>query len=234
MHIQSSVAGGASTGSLRWLGHSSFLLTTASGTKILMDPVPKGYGYDGPPLEGIDAITITHEHQDHTNVALATGDPVVLRGLSGGEWAKIDQRIKDVAIRSIGAFHDGAQGSQRGKDAIFLFEADGMRIVHLGDLGHVLSRQQASAIGPVDVLLVPVGGFYTIDASQATQVVELLKPRAVIPIHYKTPKLRPDWPGVGVEDFLLNKKVQRVDTSVYSLARDALPQETTVVTLSPE
>ena len=109
-----------------------------------------------------------------------------------------------------------------------------MRIVHLGDLGHVLSRQQASAIGPVDVLLVPVGGFYTIDASQATQVVDLLKPRAVIPIHYKTAKLRPDWPGVGVEDFLLDKKVQRVDTSVYPLARDALPQETTVVTLSPE
>src|SRR3990172_7247131 len=118
------IAGGAPATSLRWIGHSSFLLTSAAGTRVLMDPIPKGYGYDGPPLEGIDAITVTHEHPDHTNVAMAMGDPVVLRGLSGGEWSKIDQRIKDVAIRSIGAYHDGAEGSQRGKDAIFLFEPE--------------------------------------------------------------------------------------------------------------
>lgn len=234
MHNQtpSIIAGGAPSTSLRWLGHSSFLLTSAGGTKVLMDPIPKGYGYDGPPLEGIDAITSTHDHQDHTNVSLAAGSPLVLRGLSGGDWSKVDQKVKDVGIRTVGAYHDGSQGSQRGKDAIFVFEADGMRIVHLGDLGHTLEPEKVSAIGTVDVLLVPVGGFYTIDAAQATQVVGQLAPRLVIPVHYKTPNLRPDWPGVGVDDFLAGKKVERAGASTYSFTEETLPKETTVVVLT--
>lgn len=225
------VAGGAPKTTLRWLGQSSFLLTAASGTRILMDPIPKGYGYDGPPLEGIDAVTVTHEHPDHNNVALAAGTPVVLRGLSQGDWARIDQKVKDVRIENVSAYHDGTQGSQRGKDAVFIIEADGMRIVHLGDLGHVLSAEQEAAIKPVDVLVIPVGGFYTIDPAEATRVVEQLEPRVVIPIHYKTPRMRPDWPGGGVEDFLKGKKVEKAGSSTYEFTRETLPKDPTVLLL---
>ena len=232
--LRRAVAGGAPATSLRWLGQSSFLLTSASGTKVLMDPIPKGYGYDGPALEGIDVITITHDHPDHVNVSLAAGNPPVLRGLSGGDWAKIEQKVNDVSIRTVGAFHDGTQGSQRGKDAIFIIEADGLRIVHLGDLGHTLTPEQVSAVGPVDVLLIPVGGFYTIDATQATQVMGQLRARVAIPIHFKTPKIRPDWPGVGVDDFLMGKKVERAGASTYTFSKHSLPQETTVKVLDPE
>ncbi len=224
----------ASATTLRWLGHSSLLLTTASGTTILMDPIPKGYGYEGEALTGVDAVTTTHEHPDHVNVSLAAGGPLVLHGLSGGNVVSIDQSIKDVRVHSVATAHDDVEGTKRGKNAAFVFEADGMRIAHLGDLGHVLSPAQVSAIKPVDVLLIPVGGFYTIDPSQATQVVEQLAPRVVIPIHYKTERLRPDWPGGPVDDFLEGKKVQRAGGSIYTFTEESLPQERTVVLLNPE
>ncbi|MDP2663469.1 MAG: MBL fold metallo-hydrolase [Dehalococcoidia bacterium] len=227
------VAGGAPATSLRWLGHSSVLLTTSSGAKILMDPIPQGYGYEGPALEGVDAVTVTHEHPDHTYVGLAAGSPLVLRGLSGGDWAKIDQKVKDVHILAVGTCHDEDGGAKRGKNASFLFEADGMRIAHMGDLGHVLSDQQAADLGPVDVLLIPVGGFYTIDAGQAAQVIEQLGARVVIPMHFKTSFLRPDWPGVGVNAFLTGKKVQRSNESVYTFAKETLPTDPMVVLLNP-
>ncbi|MDP2728416.1 MAG: MBL fold metallo-hydrolase [Dehalococcoidia bacterium] len=234
LHLSSPVAGEAPATSLRWLGHSTFLLTTASGTRILMDPIPESYGYNGLQLDGVEAVTITHEHLDHVNVGMAAGNPLVLRGLSGGDWARIDRKVKDVTVRSVGSYHDDSRGSRLGKNAIFVFEADDMRIVHLGDLGQVLSQDQVSTLKPVDILLIPVGGFYTIDAARATQVVEQLTPRVVIPMHYKTPKLRPDWPGVGVEDFLAGKKVQRAGSSTYVISKDTLPGETTTVVLSSE
>lgn len=232
MHFQSPMAGGAPATTLRWLGHSCLLLTSSRGTKVLVDPIPKGYGYEGPPLEGIDAIVITHDHPDHAYAGLAAGNPLVLRGLSGGDWTKIDQKVKDVGIRTVGAYHDSAQGSQRGKNAIFVFDADGATVVHLGDLGHILAPEQVAAIGPVDVLLLPVGGFYTIDGPQATEVMGQLKPRVAIPIHYKTAKLRPDWPGVGADGFLAGKKVERSASSTYAFTKETLPGETTVVALA--
>lgn len=223
-----------SRATIRWLGHSSFLLTTAKGTKILMDPSPAGYGYEGPPLPGVDAITTTHEHSDHTNVGMAAGSPLVIRGLVGGDWAKIDQKVKEVAIRNVASYHDPTQGSQRGKNSIFLFETDGIRVAHLGDLGHILTAEQVAALTPVDILIIPVGGFYTVDAGQATEVLRQLESPVVIPMHYKTPKLRPDWPGVGIDDFLKGKTVQQINGNTFTFSRETLPRSTTVVVLSYE
>ena len=99
------------------------------------------------------------------------GSPIVLHGLAGNDWAKIDQTIKGVRVRAVGVYHDGTSGSQRGKNAIFVFDVDGLRLADLGDLGHTLSPEQIKDIGPVDVILIPVGGFYTVDGKTATEVV---------------------------------------------------------------
>lgn len=176
-------------GKLTWYGQSCFLLETASGTRIVMDPIPKGIGYDLPQGFKADIVTISHEHFDHNNVGFVTGKPRVLRGLTADKkgWTRIDEKVKDVSIRSVGVYHDDQRGAARGLDTVFIFEVGGVRIAHLGDLGHVLNDEQLAAIGAVDVLLVPVGGTFTVDGLTATQVVEQLRPRImVIPMHYKT------------------------------------------------
>ena len=174
---------------LTWYGQSCFLLETSTGTRVVIDPIPGNIGYTLPTDLKADVVTVSHEHGDHNNVALVQGKPKILRGLTADKkgWVKIDEKVKDVAIRSVGVYHDEEKGAKRGLNTVFLYEVGGVRIAHLGDLGHVLNDQQLAAIGAVDVLLVPVGGTFTIDGLTATHVVEQLRPRImVIPMHYKT------------------------------------------------
>jgi L-ascorbate metabolism protein UlaG (beta-lactamase superfamily) len=182
-------AASAPAAKLTWYGQSCFLLETSAGTRVVMDPIPAGIGYTPPSDLRADVVTVSHEHGDHNNVALVQGKPKILRGLTADKkgWVKIDEKVKDVAIRSVGVYHDEEKGAKRGLNTVFLFEVGGVRIAHLGDLGHQLTDQQLSAIGSVDVVMIPVGGFFTIDASQATRVLDQLRPRLiVIPMHYKT------------------------------------------------
>ena len=133
-----------------------------------MDPIPKGIGYELPQGCKADIVTISHEHPDHNNVGFVTGNkPRVIRGLTADKkgWTRVDEKVKDVSIRSVGVYHDDERGAERGLDTVFIFEAGGVRIAHLGDLGHVLTDEQLAAIGAVDVLLVPVGGTFTIDGA---------------------------------------------------------------------
>ena len=230
--------GAAPTAQLQWLGHSAFLLSSSQGTRVLIDPPSAGIGYAIAPIAGVDAVLVTHEHPDHNNVGLATGSPLILRGLSAAGWNTIDQRVKDIRIYSpspaLSVYHDSQQGAQRGRNTIFVLEVDGLRLAHLGDLGHVLTPEIVQAMGSVDVLLVPVGGIYTIDAAGATQVVGQVSPPVVIPMHYKTPKLAANWPGAGVEPFLEGKRVERTSSTVIRLSRPTLPTQTIVVLLNYE
>lgn len=174
---------------LTWFGQSCFLIETAAGTRIITDPIPRGIGYELPVGLRADAVTISHEHPDHNNVGLVTGRPRIFRGLTADKkgWTKIDDKVKDVTIRSVGVYHDDKRGAERGLNAVFIFESGGLRIAHLGDLGHPLDDEQLSAIGSIDVVLVPVGGHFTIDARQASRVIDQLHPRLVIvPMHYRT------------------------------------------------
>jgi L-ascorbate metabolism protein UlaG (beta-lactamase superfamily) len=174
---------------LTWYGQSCFLLESASGARILMDPIPTNIGYQPPADLHVNAVTISHEHSDHNNVALVQGKPRILRGLTADKkgWMKIDEKIKDISVRSVGLYHDTKRGAENGLNTAFIFETGGVRIAHLGDLGHPLTDQQISDIGSVDVVLVPVGGGTTIDAQEATHVVDQIRPRlSVIPMHYKT------------------------------------------------
>jgi L-ascorbate metabolism protein UlaG (beta-lactamase superfamily) len=182
-------AGSPVAGKLTWLGQSCFLLETAAGTRVVMDPFGKGLGLELPVGLRADLVTVSHEHPDHNNVALVGGKPKVIRGLTADKkgWARVDERFRDLAIRTVGVYHDDKRGAERGLDTVFVFEVGGLRIAHLGDLGHALDDDQLAAIGMVDVLLVPVGGTYTIDARQATRVVDRLRPRLlVVPMHFKT------------------------------------------------
>ena len=174
---------------LTWYGQSCFLLESASGTRVVMDPIPGNIGYLPPADLRADAVTVSHEHADHNNVALVRGKPRILRGLTPDKkgWMKIDEKVKDISIRSVGVYHDDKKGAEIGLDTVFIFEVGGVRIAHLGDLGHTLTDQQISDIGSVDVVLVPVGGMWTVDAHKATQVIDQIRPRLVtIPMHYRT------------------------------------------------
>ena len=214
---------------LRWFGQSCFLLTSPGGTAVLMDPFGEKVGYPVPSVKA-EAVTISHEHFDHNNAEAAKPGAKVIRGLAESGWAQVNEQVGDVHLRTVAAYHDSRQGMMRGKNTIFIFETAGLTVVHLGDLGHVLDEEQVKAIGKTDVLLIPVGGTYTIDAAEATRVVDQLKPKIVIPMHYKTDKT-PNLPVAPVDDFLKGKpKVQRVKGNELTVKE--LPAETTIYVLN--
>jgi L-ascorbate metabolism protein UlaG (beta-lactamase superfamily) len=141
-------------------------------------------------------VLCSHLHNDHNQVEVLENAKAarVFNGLKEGvknrpaEWNLVDEKVGPVRVRSVGLYHDATDGMQRGKNAAWVVEADGLIYCHLGDLGHELTPAQAKAIGPVDVLMVPVGGVYTLNGEQAKKVVAQLKPkRLVVPMHYGVP-----------------------------------------------
>ena len=211
---------------VKWLGHSCFLITSRGGVRIITDPYAVGGGINYSPIEETaDIVVVTHRHDDHSNVSAVQGKPEVIKG-NGTKTAR------GIQFKGVAAYHDASQGAQRGPNTIFYFTVDDIKLCHLGDLGHVLSSGQVNEIGAVDILFVPVGGFYTIDASVASQVCDKLKPKVVIPMHFKTPKCA--YPIAGVEDFLKGKKnVRRVGDSEAEFELERLPAATEIVLLQP-
>ena len=209
---------------IKWLGHASFLITSQGGVKIITDPyeVGGGIGYDSI-NESADIVVVSHDHADHNNVAAVGGKPEIVKGAGLKE-------IKEIRFKGIPSYHDESGGKQRGSNTIFCFTVDQVKLCHLGDLGHSLGQEQINEIGEVDILLVPVGGFFTIDASVATGVSDRLNPKVIIPMHFKTPKC--DFPIASVDDFVRGKKsVRRLDTSELELRREELPRVTEIVVL---
>lgn len=207
---------------LTYHGHACFTLE-ADGTKILIDPFNPDVGYPMPTGTPA-AVVVTHEHADHNHVQVAKGSPQVIRGLRGTEWADVRLRVGPVAITTLGVFHDDARGAKRGKNAMFIFEADEVRLVHSGDLGHTLTPEMVAALNRVDVLLIPVGGHFTIGPAQADSVIGQVKPLIVIPMHYKT-AVNADWPIGTVEDFVGGKpRVKRLSQTA-TLTKQGLPPE---------
>ncbi|MCX6005256.1 MAG: MBL fold metallo-hydrolase, partial [Chloroflexi bacterium] len=167
---------------IQFLGQSCFVITSTTGLKIITDPYTPTSRFTYAPVdESADIVTVSHEHGDHNNVAAVKGNPVIIKG-SGS------QNIKGIDFKGISTWHDSVQGAERGANTVFCFTLDGVKFCHAGDLGHRLSPEQLAEIGQVDVLFIPVGSVFTVDAAAATEVCNDLKPKVVIPMHYKTPQ----------------------------------------------
>ncbi len=207
---------------INWLGHSCFRLKGKQVT-IITDPYSPDLGYSlGKPVARI--VTVSHQHPSHSYVQGVGGDPKLVAG--PGEY-----EIGGVLIIGIPTFHDAEGGRIKGKNAVYLIEMDGLTVCHLGDLGHVLTAEQTEEIDDVDLLLLPIGGVSTINAAMAAEVIRQLEPKAVIPMHYKTPVLKRELDPV--EKFFREMGIEQVSPEPkLSLTPSNLPASTQIFTLS--
>jgi L-ascorbate metabolism protein UlaG (beta-lactamase superfamily) len=198
---------------IKWLGHSCFKITSKRGIRIVTDPFDDNVGYRIPSVEA-DIVTLSHGHYDHNFVDCISGKFDVITKVG-------NFNVKDIPLTGIHTYHDEVQGDKRGGNIIYVFNVDEFRVAHLGDLGHTLSPAQIEMIGKVDVLLIPVGGVYTINGEHAVEVVEQLKPSIVIPMHYKTNPLK--FELESVENFLgMMKDVEKIQSQVVEISKDKI------------
>lgn len=206
---------------ITWYGQSCFRLRDRS-VAVITDPYAEAGGLKLPRLTG-DIVTISHDHADHNYAAGVKGDPFVIE--SPGEY-----EVKGLFVTGLGMFHDDKRGAERGRNTIYVYDFTDAKICHLGDLGHAPTQTQVEEMGDIEVLLIPVGGKYTLDARQAVEVVSLIEPRIVIPMHYALPGM--ETPIEGVEAFLKEmglRDPERLES--YSVTGKRFPEETQVVLL---
>ena len=212
---------------IKFYGHAAFGLTTGSGVRIIIDPYESG-GAGGaighaPITDHADIVLVSHDHGDHNDTSTIKGPFTEVR--TGGSYD-----VKGVKVLALPVYHDASQGKERGNNLIFVIEADGLKVVHVGDLGHLLDEDVLSRIGKTDVLMLPVGGTYTITATEAGKVVDAIKPSIILPMHYKTEKVA--LPLTPVEDFTKGKKrVRKVGASEIEVTHGSLPEEPEIVLL---
>jgi L-ascorbate metabolism protein UlaG (beta-lactamase superfamily) len=208
---------------VRWWGQAMVSIETYWNLQVVIDPFPPNIGYTDPQLTA-DLVLITHEHPDHNHAQLVGGEPVVVHGLENQRqvravshvldrmpneekptWQSMDEDLNarksksghEITVKTVAAWHDDEQGGDRGANAIFVVDVDGLRIVHCGDFGQTkLTDEQLAALGRVDVLLIPVGGIFTVDGPQAVEIIAQIRPRYAVPLHFKTPALTFDLHGI--------------------------------------
>lgn len=203
---------------ITWWGQSCFRIqdkTGPDGITVATDPFDKTVGLKSPNFEA-DIVTVSHDHFDHNNVAGLRGDPFVIR--SAGEYD-----TKGVMVQGVESYHDEKEGEERGKNIIYRIEMDNISVVHLGDLGHVLENKQLESLVGTDILMIPVGGTYTLDAKKAVEVVSQIEPRMVIPMHYKVSGLKVDL--AGVDDFVKQLGLKPTYEDKLKISKKELPQE---------
>lgn len=204
---------------ITWLGQSAFKLqdkVNSDGITVVTDPYGKETGLKMPSFEA-DIVTISHDHADHNNVEALRGDPFVID--CAGEYD-----TKGILIEGIDSYHDEEEGKLRGGNIIYRIEMDDISLVHLGDLGHVLTNDQLEKLAGIDILMIPVGGKYTLDAKRAVEVISQIEPRIVIPMHYKVD-------GLAYEDFdSIEKFIKEIGVEPsyeekLKISKKDLPQE---------
>ncbi|MBZ4664152.1 MAG: fold metallo-hydrolase [Caloramator sp.] len=199
---------------IKWLGHACFKITSKNGIRIVTDPFDDNVGYKLPKVS-CDIVTTSHNHYDHNFTDCLSGDYTIVNKVG-------NFYIKDIAIRGVHTYHDEEQGAKRGDNIVYVFDVDGKKVCHLGDLGHRLTKAQIEMIGDVDVLLIPVGGIYTIDAEAARDVCESLNAKVIIPMHYKTKPLK--FELNSVDKFLEYYPYTKLDKPFIEITDDMLKE----------
>ncbi len=200
---------------ISWYGQSCFRVEVKEGS-ILIDPFSKDIGLRPPRIKD-DVLLVTHQHSDHNNVEDANPEAFLIQ--NPGEYEK-----QGIAVRGIPSFHDDKQGTERGPNTIYVIKAEEMTIAHLGDLGHTLTDEQIEAIGDIDVLMIPVGGTYTIDAKTAVEVISQIEPKIIIPMHYMVTGHTPS-PLEGVEKFVKELGLTPETVEKFKVVKKTLPTE---------
>ncbi len=207
---------------IKWLGHSSFLITNQRGINILTDPFDETLGYRMT-KEKINIITISHEHYDHNNTIGIKGKPVVLK-------RSVNRETHKISFKSIPSYHDSVYGKYRGENNIFIINTDGITLCHLGDLGHLLTKEQLEEINHVDILFIPVGGHFTINHIQAEQVIDQIKAKIILPMHYKTDAIK--WSIDPLSMFLNEKQnIKIIGKNYFEVSPENLPDKTSIYIL---
>jgi L-ascorbate metabolism protein UlaG (beta-lactamase superfamily) len=213
---------------ITYIGHSCFKIQDKIGTEgltLTTDPYDKKIGLKVPNFES-DIITISHDHYDHNNVKALRGEPFIIN--TAGEYD-----YKGIGVHGVESYHDEKGGKQRGVNVIYRIEIDDISVSHLGDLGHVLDDKQLGLLVGTDILLIPVGGKYTLDAKKAVEVVSQVEPRMVIPMHYKTKNHALDIDGV--EKFIKELGIKATEEEKLKISKKDLPQEDMeLVVLNPQ
>lgn len=210
---------------IQYLGHSCFKIRAKSGS-VVCDPYDSEIGFTLPSVSA-DIVTISHDHSDHSNSSAVSGTarrkkPFVIS--EPGEY-----EIEGISIFGYGTYHDEKKGEERGRNTIFVYQVEGLRVLHLGDLGHVLDDKLIEELNGVDILLIPVGGVYTIDAKVALRLIEALNPSIAVPMHYRTEKHDAKVFGelIDLDDFLkayegeARKVEDKLAVSKLSLSEDS-------------
>ncbi|MFA5163612.1 MAG: MBL fold metallo-hydrolase [Patescibacteria group bacterium] len=203
---------------ITWQGHSCFKIQDKigpDGLTVVTDPFSKEVGLKVPNFEA-DIVTISHDHHDHNNSSALRGQPFIID--SAGEYD-----VKGVMVEGIASYHDDKEGKERGDNIIYRIEMDDISIVHLGDLGQVLDNAQLERLAGTDILLIPVGGKYTLDAKKAVEVISQIEPRLVIPMHYKTKDSKID--VEGVDKFVKELGVAPTYEEKLKISKKELPSE---------
>jgi len=205
---------------IKWFGHAFFQITSSEGTRIITDP----FGNMGYPMPEVwpHVVTVGRESGNHNNVGLANGDPLILRGLKPGgeEWNQINTAFRDVLIYNVPIHTRGVPAYLRG--SAFIYEVDGMCICHTGDVGETFNDDQLELIGHVDIVLLPIGGAYTMGPENAKKVVEQLKPKIAVPMHY--------YSNTGLLDRFTDGpyRVRSLETNKFNVNKDTLPPVTEI------
>lgn len=210
---------------ITYLGHSSFKIKTKTAT-VVTDPYSSTVGFKFPKTEA-DIVTISHDHEDHNQADLVAATSKVING--PGEY-----EVKGVSFLGFSSYHDNEKGETRGKNTIYVIEADGLRIAHLGDLGHELSSDLVDSLGAIDILMVPTGGDFTIGPKEASEVVSKIDPYFIIPMHYQVAGLSSTFSKLeGVETFLKEVGVPSETLPKFTIKKDEImeDQNTKVIVL---
>lgn len=167
---------------IRWYGHSCFLMTDSNGVTVLTDPYGSHIGYELPELSA-NIVTISHDHSDHNNISVVKSNTIILR--TPGEY-----EVNGIKIVGYETDHDRSGGNIRGKNTMFTYVIDDMKILHCGDLGAIPHKSVLDQLTDIDVMMVPIGAIYTIDDLEARELANIIRPKVLIPMHYKTPRLK--------------------------------------------